>query len=267
MNKANVLGVMIDTLRLADMIEQIRKAAVNNGHTLIAHVNLMGINLAYEQEWLRQFYNNADLVFCDGMGVIMGARWLGYDIPERYTLADWMWPLAEMAAAQNLSLFLLGNPPGVAQRAAERVQERNPALHIAGTQHGFFDKTPGGIENEAVVVKINAANANILLVGFGMPLQEQWLRDNWSDLRVNVAITCGALFEYLTGDLRRGPKWMTQNYMEWLARVIISPRRYAMRYFRDIPMFIYRIMQQKRLSESVQQRGNEDTHSSRKDAA
>jgi N-acetylglucosaminyldiphosphoundecaprenol N-acetyl-beta-D-mannosaminyltransferase len=266
MSKANVLGVMIDMLRLTEVIERIREAAENSDHTLIAHVNLMGINLAYEQEWLRQFYNSADLVFCDGMGVMLGARWLGYDIPERFTLADWMWPLAEMAAVQNLSLFLLGNPPGVAERAAERLQERKPGLRIAGTKHGFFDKTPGCTENDATVKCINEVHPNILLVGFGMPVQEQWLMDNWSYLRVNVAITCGALFEYLSGDLKRGPSWMTQNYMEWLARVIISPRRYLRRYLRDIPLFAHRIMRQKRQLKLQQQDLAKEALSSRKDS-
>ena len=71
------------------------------------------------------------------------------------------------------------------------------------------------------------------------------LAENWMRLDVNLAITCGALFEYLSGDLPRGPRWMTQNYMEWLARLLISPRRYAWRYLRDFPVFTYRIAKQK----------------------
>ena len=78
-----------------------------------------------------------------------------------------------------------------------------------------------------------------------MPVQERWLIENWSGLKANVAITCGALFEYLSGDLPRGPRWMTQIYLDWLARLMISPRRYAWRYFRDLPFFTYRIAKQK----------------------
>ena len=38
---------------------------------------------------------------------------------------------------------------------------------------------------------------------------------------------------------------MTQHYLEWLARLLISPRRYAWRYLRDLPLFTYRITRQK----------------------
>ncbi len=243
--KVNLLGVRIDTLRLQEMLALIRQHAVSGERCLIAHVNIMGLNLAYEQSWLRDFYNRADAVYADGMGVLLGARLQGQRIPERYTLADWVWPLAAMAAENDLGLFFLGNPPGVAKRAGECMQQRFAALRMAGTQHGFFDKTPGGWENEAVLAQINRSGAQLLLVGFGMPRQEAWLRDNWARLDVPVAITVGALFEYISGDLKRGPAWMTQKYLEWLARMLLQPRRYARRYVHDIPLFLIRILRQR----------------------
>ena len=120
-----------------------------------------------------------------------------------------------------------------------------PKLLISGTQHGYFNKNPGDIENSNVVEIINRAQPDILLVGFGMPLQEKWLSENRESLNVKIAITCGALFEYLSGDLKRGPRWMTEHYLEWLARMIISPRRYYKRYLRDNPIFLFRIIKQK----------------------
>ncbi len=245
MDRVNVLGVGIDPLTLEQMLANIFESVAQARRLLITHANVTGLNLAYQQDWLRDFYKRCDLVYCDGMGVMLGARWLGLGIPERYTLADWAWPLAERAAQQGATLYLLGNPPGVAEQAGEKLRQRYPSLRIAGAQHGFFDKAPGCSENQAVLEKINAAHPDILLVGFGMPLQERWLKENWPGLNAKVAITCGALFEYLSGDLRRGPRWMTQAYLEWLARLLISPRRYARRYLRDLPLFTYRIAKQK----------------------
>jgi N-acetylglucosaminyldiphosphoundecaprenol N-acetyl-beta-D-mannosaminyltransferase len=244
MDKAIVLGVGIDTLTLDGVLDRIQAAASGSGRMLIAHANITGLNLAYEQPWLRDFYNHCDLVYCDGMGIQLAARWSGKPIPERFTLADWVWQLAGLAAGR-FSLYLIGNPPGVAERAARALQAGCPGLQIAGTQHGFFDKSPGDAENEAAIAAINACQPNILLVGFGMPIQERWLYENWPRLKVNVAITCGALFEYLAGDLKRGPRWMTQNYLEWLARLVISPRRYWRRYLGDNVYFLMWIMRQK----------------------
>jgi N-acetylglucosaminyldiphosphoundecaprenol N-acetyl-beta-D-mannosaminyltransferase len=245
MDKVTILEVGVNALTLDGILDRIQAAVSNSGHILISHANITGLNLAYEQPWLQGFYNRCDLVYCDGMGVQLAARWLGRRLPERFTLADWVWQLTRLVAERQFSLYLLGNPPGVVEKAAQRLTTGCPGLQIAGTQHGFFDKTTGQAENEAVVEAINACQPNLLLVGFGMPLQERWLDENWPRLNVNVAITCGALFEYLAGDLPRGPQWMTQNYLEWLARLVISPRRYAGRYVRDIPLFVWRLTKQR----------------------
>jgi N-acetylglucosaminyldiphosphoundecaprenol N-acetyl-beta-D-mannosaminyltransferase len=252
MSKANVLGVNIDCVRLEEVLRLIRRAVQEQRRLLITHTHVRGLNIAYEQAWFRQFLNRADLVYCDGMGVKLGGRLLGCDIPERLTLADWVYPLVEMAQADGFSFFFLGNPPGQAEKASARLQALYPGLKIVGAYHGYFDKKPGMPENEAVVAQINAAKPDILLVGFGMPAQERWLDENWPRLEVRVAITCGGLFEYITEDLARGPRWMTQHYLEWLARLLIAPRRYAWRYLVDNPRFLYRLLRQKALGDAFQ---------------
>ena len=245
LEKIELLRVNVSLSHPDEVLDYIDEVINSSGRALIANVNIHALNLAYEQEWFRRFLNNADLVFCDGMGVMLGARLLGYNLPERFTPADWAWRLAALSAQNGFSIYLLGSPSGVGEGAARSLKERFPELRIVGTHHGFFDMSSGSVENLAVLDHINAVNPNILFVGFGMPLQERWLQENWSRLQANVAIPCGALFEYLSGDLPRGPRWMTENYLEWLARVLISPRRYGKRYLRDVPVFLYRILKQR----------------------
>jgi len=243
--KIEILRVNVDRSNPDEVLNFIHDVIFTSGRALIANVNVHALNLAYEQEWFRRFLNSADLVFCDGMGVRLGARLLGYDLPERFTPADWTWRLAALSARSGFSIYLLGSLSGVAEEAAKILIKRLPELKIVGTHHGYFDKSPDNLENWAVLDHINEVKPNILFVGFGMPLQEKWLQENWSRLQANVAIPCGALFEYLSGDLLRGPRWMTENYLEWLARIMISPRRYGKRYLRDVPVFLYRILKQR----------------------
>jgi len=245
MNKANILGVCVDIVELEDVLDMIREVVSTSQCALITHTHIRGLHIAYEQEWFRDFLNSSDLIYCDGMGVKWGASLLGYHIPQCFPFADWIWQLAELAENHDFSLFFLGNPPGAAKRAADRFRGHFPKLRIVGTHHGFFNKSIGHPENEIVVQQINDTRPNILLVGFGMPSQEMWLKENWQRLDVNIAITCGALFEYAAKDLKRGPKWMVENYLEWLARIYISPDRYGKRYLRDNPLFLYRILKQK----------------------
>lgn len=245
MNTVNVLGVQIAQVTLKEALQRILEIVECRQRAIISHTNVTGMNIAYEQPWFRKFLNSSEFVYCDGMGVQLGARLLGHHIPERFTLADWMYEYAQLAEEHHLSFYFLGNPPGVADRAAIRLRERFPDLKIVGAHHGYFDKTPGSPENEAVIADINRSRPDILLVGFGMPLQERWLSENRDRLEATLAMPVGAAFEYVAGDLPRGPRWMTQNYLEWLARVLISPARYSKRYLKDNPLFLYRVLKQR----------------------
>ena len=93
--------------------------------------------------------------------------------------------------------------------------------------------------------RTNAVKPNILIVGFGTPLKERWLMENWDRIEVNVALTGGAVFDYVSGELRRAPRWMTDHGLEWLARLIIEPCRLWKRYLIGNPLFLWRVLKQR----------------------
>ena len=161
------------------------------------------------------------------------------------TWADFGWDLAAFAAKQSFRLFFCRAKPAVAELAAEKLKERHPQLNIVGIQHGYFDKTPGSLENQAVIQKINASQPDILIVGFGMPAQERWLKENIDQIEATVIMTGGAVFDYISGTLDRGPRLLTENGFEWLARLLIEPRRLWKRYLLGNPLFLWRVLLQR----------------------
>lgn len=243
--KFNILGVQVSSITVNEVHAYIAGIIQISQKSVILNVNVNCINLSFTLPWLRRYLNQADLVFVDGAGVMLGARLLGYKVPQRITYADWMWQLAEFAEPRGFTFFFLGARPGVAEKAARRLKERFPNLCIVGTHHGYFDKTPGSLENEAVIQRINAVRPNILIVGFGMPLQEHWLMENWDRIEANVALTGGAVFDYVSGELRRAPRWMTDHGLEWLGRLVIEPRRLWKRYLIGNPLFLWRVLRQR----------------------
>jgi len=240
-----VLGVPISIIEVDRLHQFIAARCSENGRALVLHANVLLLNLAYKQEWLRHYFKQADVVFCDGSGVQLGAKLLGYTIPERITYADWTWRLAEFCEAHQLSLFFLGARPGVAEKAANRLRERFPELKIVDTHDGYFDKSPDSIENREVIREINDSQPDILLIGFGMPIQERWLMENWDQLNVKIGLTGGAVFDYISGNLKRAPRWMTDHGLEWLGRLIIEPKRLWKRYIVGNPLFLWRVVKQK----------------------
>jgi N-acetylglucosaminyldiphosphoundecaprenol N-acetyl-beta-D-mannosaminyltransferase len=184
-----------------------------------------------------------DWAYDSGGKVILGAKILGIDIPQRFTPADWIWRLSADCEREGYSFYFLGGPEGIAAKAADKLRERYPNLKIVGARNGYFFKQ--GPENEEVIREINDACPDILLVGFGMPLQERWLADNWGSIRAHAALPVGALFEFISGSVRRAPRWMSDNGLEWLFRLMLEPRRMFVRYVIGNPLFIFRVIRQR----------------------
>ena len=78
-----------------------------------------------------------------------------------------------------------------------------------------------------------------------MPLQERWLLQNWDRIDARVTLTGGAVFDYVSGELRRGPRILTDNGFEWLARLLIEPGRLWQRYMVGNPLFLSRVLKQR----------------------
>jgi N-acetylglucosaminyldiphosphoundecaprenol N-acetyl-beta-D-mannosaminyltransferase len=95
-----------------------------------------------------------------------------------------------------------------------------------------------------VIELINAFAPDILFVGLGDPLQQHWVETYRDQLNAPAILTCGGLFDWVSGDNRRAPRWMISSGFEWLWRLMIEPRRLASRYLIGNPVFLFRLARQ-----------------------
>lgn len=238
--KVRLLGVKIDALSLEQLLSEIQRCMQYEKPMIISYVNLHALNIAYSMPWFREFINQSDLTFCDGVGIKLAAQITGQRLCHRFTPPDFMDQICALAARSGLKIFFLGAKPGVAQRAADKLIERFPGLQIM-THHGYFDKITDSQENKLVIEQINQFHPQIVVLGFGMPLQEKWIMENIDSLDIKVAFPAGALFDYLSSAVPRAPRWMTDNGFEWLGRLLIEPRRLWKRYLLGNPLFFWRL--------------------------
>ncbi|MBO0777669.1 MAG: WecB/TagA/CpsF family glycosyltransferase [Ktedonobacteraceae bacterium] len=236
-----VLGVRVDRQTRLQTIERIDQLILNrragqNQCQQVVTVNPEFVMMAQRDATFRMCINQAALVVPDGMGIVWATYLLGKPTPERVTGTDTLPELARLCADKGYRLYLLGAAPGVAEIAAERLRELAPGLQIAGTYAG----SPDVAEEEAIIERIRAAQADVLCVAYGAPAQELWIYRNQARLPVAVAIGVGGAFDFLSGRQKRAPKLMRRIGLEWLFRLYREPRRW--RRMLALPQFAIKVL-------------------------
>lgn len=229
-----LLGVRIDCLDARRLIYLVRDEVKAGAHSTVLYVNVHCMNVQARDPVYARILDKADIVYCDGTGVQLGALLAGLPLPPRTTGADWIWSLCRAAIKYDLSLFFVGGVPGSAEHAAMVLRVRFPGLRILGTCHGY------GAGEEAVEA-INRADPDIVLIGMGTPTQEKWIEAHRSQIDAPVVWAVGALFDFVSGRIPRGPRWMTNHGLEWACRLAAEPRKLWRRYLIGNPLFLIRV--------------------------
>lgn len=233
----SIFGVRIDNVRMEQAVQSIIAQRNNQNPAIGCFVNVNSLNLAYSTPSLRDAINRSDFVYADGSGVRLAAKRRGIALKDNVNGTDMLPLLCQQASQQGKSLFFLGGSLGVAEKASQNLQQMFPGLRIVGCQNGYFDKR----NCDHILKIINGSGANILLVGFGSPLQECWLHERRNELRVDVALAVGGLFDFFSGNIPRAPIWMREMGMEWIWRLLQEPKAKFKRYVLGNPLFIFRM--------------------------
>jgi N-acetylglucosaminyldiphosphoundecaprenol N-acetyl-beta-D-mannosaminyltransferase len=159
------------------------------------------------------------------MGIVLGARFLGYNIPERVAGIDLFLKLISMSAKKNYPIYLLGSKDEVVKNTASKLQSLYPTINIAGYHHGYFWEN-----EEEIVEKIKASGAKLLFVAITSPKKENFI-NRWKEkLGVTFVMGVGGTFDVVSGKVKRAPLWMQKYGLEWFFRIIQEPRRMWKRY-------------------------------------
>jgi N-acetylglucosaminyldiphosphoundecaprenol N-acetyl-beta-D-mannosaminyltransferase len=81
-----------------------------------------------------------------------------------------------------------------------------------------------------VIRAVRDASPSIVLAALGAPKQELWMHREHDVLAPAVLIGVGGTLDFLAGAVRRAPRWMSDNGLEWLYRLAQEPARMAGRY-------------------------------------
>ncbi len=212
------------------------------GRWVIA-TGMHGLMEAQRDQSFRQLVEQADLFLPDGYAAVWMARRRGFRIPGRVCGSELLWEFCRAAEATGHRVFFYGDRQEVLERLCARLLSAFPRLRIAGSYAPpFRPLTPA--EDDEIVRHINAAQPDVLWVGLGLPKQEWWIAQHRPRLQVAVLVGVGAAFKFVSGDVRRAPRWVGEHGFEWLWRFLHEPRRLWRRALLDVPRFTVLALQE-----------------------
>ncbi len=239
--RITLFDMPFDVVDFAGALDRLIAMADDPRHAYAVTANVDHVVRFHREPEVRHLYADADLVVADGMPLVWASRLLGDPLPERVAGSDLFPALCAQAAERGLQVFLLGGDPGTAERAAETLQARHPALRVQTYCPPFgFEKD--AIESSRAVDAVRQAAPDILFVGLGSPKQEKWIAEHGAACGVKVSIGVGISFSFISGDVPRAPRWMQRGGLEWVHRLGREPGRLWKRYLWDDRIFLYLLL-------------------------
>jgi len=214
-----ILGVRVDNLEKKELLEKVAGFLDSNSFHQIATVNPEFILEAQKDKEFRNVLNECDLNVADGMGIWFSYFRFGKILKCRMAGADLMLEILKMANEKKLKIFLAVNGRGLSswQKTSIAIKKIYSDIEIDGDN----------IDAKDTRYKIQDTRYDIVFCNFGAPEQEKFLHSlkSINGSKIKLAMGVGGSFDYLTGKIKRAPKWMRKMGIEWLWRLILQPKR------------------------------------------
>jgi N-acetylglucosaminyldiphosphoundecaprenol N-acetyl-beta-D-mannosaminyltransferase len=226
----SLMGLDFDAVTEEQTVDTVLRARQEGRGGWLVTPNLEYLRAYQERDEVRREFDAADLVVPDGAPLLWASRVKDEPLPGRVAGSDLIWSLSEKASRRGASIFLLGGSAGSAEAAAERLRARFPDLAVRGVAcpPRGFERDPRDVE--AIARRVAACSPDIVFIG--LPLNKHLVMgrslrrlapDAW-------LVGVGVSFSFVSGDIRRAPRWVQRAGLEWAHRLAQEPRRLFRRY-------------------------------------
>lgn len=233
LHRIKFMNSYIDNVTKKEAIEYIEECIRDRKIGQVITPNVDQIVRIEWDEYFKKICENCELLLVDGHPLMWIAKWYGRPFKEKITGSDLVPSLCEVAAKKGYSVFLLGAAPGVAEKAARKLEKKYHGLKVAGVY-----SPPIGFEKDKEEIKkinriLKESKADMLFVGIGVPKQDIFIYENMHEYQIPMSFSIGGTIDFIAGEQKRAPKWMSSHGLEWFYRFIHNPKRMFKRYFID----------------------------------
>jgi exopolysaccharide biosynthesis WecB/TagA/CpsF family protein len=221
-----------------DKLEKFNYIYNQDSVKILTFLNHYAMNIAYEDP---QFYNiliESELMYRDGVGIEIACLFNKIQPGLNMVGTDFLPMLLEEHKNKKIAIFGSNN------------DVINKFYELYSSKYNIVSHIDGYKDNNLYIDELNLVKPDILLLAMGMPKQE-YLSKYIKDMYMNklTVINGGAILDFMTGKIKRAPKFVIKCRLEWLVRLYKEPRRLFLRYVIGIPLFLYRVFKELILDE------------------
>jgi N-acetylglucosaminyldiphosphoundecaprenol N-acetyl-beta-D-mannosaminyltransferase len=238
--RVNVLGVGVSVLNLDAALSTLISARTTGRRGYVCVTGVHGVIESQADPDLRRIHNRSLLTTPDGMPMVWMGRLAGHRAMDRVYGPDLMERVFAWSQSSGATHFLFGGGEGVAPLLRSRLEARFPGVRIVGTHTPPFRPMTDG-EVDALASELRETRPDFFWVGLSTPKQERFMATHLDRLPVGVMLGVGAAFDFHAGRVSQAPRWIQRSGFEWLYRTCQEPRRLAKRYFRNNPLFLWKV--------------------------
>lgn len=219
MDKINILGINVSYFRgRKDVLSEIEGYMENTEGKYIVTPNPEIVLEANRDEELFYIVNCADLAIPDGIGLKFASFTLGKNL-TRFSGSDLTVEILKRSKEKRVAVLIPENSLSSKEDIEKSIKKIRKDIKVKIFKHYKQDykEMPESLEN---------FNPHVLFVTFGAPYQEKFIYHNNEKIKsLKLAIGVGGTFDFLTGKIKRAPKFLRFIGLEWIWRFYKEPKR------------------------------------------
>ena len=221
MKKIDIMGFRLDDYAAGEAAMQAEPYAGGSVLHIIENISMRTLNLAEQDEAVRQVVETLDLSVIEDREILKAAGAEPVQTGEGTAAHDFAMELLRRLEQDHRTVFLVGETAERVQQNRDELQREFPELAFAGT-YALEDCTG---DYEAVVNEMNAVTPDLILSVLPTPVQERFIGTHRAKLNVGMWYGMG---EHGIGRRPHGIRELFRRRMEY-SRLKNSVRRYQER--------------------------------------
>lgn len=221
--RLNLYGLHFSDVNFSQTVDLIKKYKFNTPH-YICFPSTNIVAKVHKNNTLKNIFNNSYLTLADGKFTEYYFRLKGNKNIENIS---GFWLLRELLNT-DLKHYFYGGSQNTLNKLKLKIEKDFPNANVIGYASPPFVNIEEIERNEKIkndFLKINQLKPDLIWIGISNLKQDVLMHHFVKKLDQGLMLGVGAVFLYMSGEVKKGPEWIKKLGLRWLIRVIQEPRK------------------------------------------